>query len=69
MTVSREEVNGLGQRIGEVEKLEPQVKRNADDIQHIFSSLSSLPYKILAMISVPTILLIIQFIVNHKGGQ
>ena len=36
MTVSREEFNGLGKRLSEVELLKPKVERNEKDIDTIF---------------------------------
>jgi len=43
MDVTREEVNGLGKRISEVELLKPAVERNAADIQKVFFELSKIP--------------------------
>lgn len=43
MDVTREEVNGLGKRISEVELLKPEVARNQQDIQKIFDALDQIP--------------------------
>jgi len=40
---SREELNGLGKRLGKVELLKPAVDRNAADIQKAFFELSKIP--------------------------
>ena len=66
MEVSRDEFNGLGRRVSAVEQLKPIVTRNQEDIQKIFASMATLPYKILGMISIPTILLIIQLYLTSK---
>jgi len=43
MDVTREEVNGLGKRISEVELLKPTVARNEKDIQKMFEELGKIP--------------------------
>lgn len=43
MTVSREEFNGLGKRVDEIQLLRPIVERNERDIQKIFESISQIP--------------------------
>lgn len=67
--VTREEFNGLGVRVTAVELLSPKVNRNEEDIQKIFASMANLPYKILGMVSIPTILLIIQIYLQSKGQK
>jgi len=62
-------LNGLGKRLDEVFLLKPTVARNEADIQKIFASMASLPYKILAMISIPTILLIVQLYLTSTGKK
>ena len=62
MNVTREEFNGLGKRVSEVELLKTAVKRNEEDIQKIFDGMAKLPMKILLMISLPTILLAYQIL-------
>jgi len=43
MEVSREELNGLGKRVGKVELLAPKVERAEEDIQKVFTELSKIP--------------------------
>ena len=61
------DLNGFGRRLTEVEKMESRVTRNEEDIQKIFKGMESLPMKILALISVPTILLAYQIL--SKGAS
>jgi len=68
-SVTREEVNGLGNRVSNVEKLESRVKRNEKDIQDLWRStgeikkdFNSLAFKILFMVSVPTLLVLWQIV-------
>lgn len=59
MTVTREELNGLGQRVGEVELLEPQVKRNSSDIQKVFDELAKIPAQNQALLNKIVFLMLI----------
>ena len=49
MDVTREELNGLGSRVSNIEKLESRVLRNEQDIQKIFSAMSEIPEQNLAL--------------------
>lgn len=43
MEVTKEDLNGLGKRLGSVELLKPKVARNEEDIQKVFTELSKIP--------------------------
>lgn len=69
--VSREEVNGLGQRVSHVEKMEPKITRNEADIQDMWrimaeiqKSMNALIMKILAMVAIPTALLLYSILIK-----
>ena len=68
-------LNGFGRRVNDAEKdiREVQIKtdRNTKDIENVWEginnlreSLNSMPWKIMAMIAIPTLLLIYQILIK-----
>lgn len=71
--ITREELNGLGGRVGEVQlevaAMSGKVDRNASDIQDIFQisteiqkSVDRGKWQVLVMVAVPVVILIIQLV-------
>ena len=66
-TMLREQINGFGKRLSEVELLKPTVRRNEEDIQKIFDNLDKIPEhnqkiinKMIFLILIPTLILAYQ---------
>lgn len=76
----KKDLNGLGQRVTDVQismgGLTEKTERNEEDIQKIFTgigdmqkTINGMVWKVFAMVSIPSILIVISFILNFNKGN
>lgn len=66
--MDEDKINGFGRRLNDTEKevveIKTLAKRNTTDIEKIFKSMATLPWKVLGIVSIPSAIMVYRIIVE-----